>query len=167
MANKYYYLVASLPYLKFEDGPPLSIGAFFQGCEKWLSDTDLRSLQTLDIEDFTMQPCDSLIVREWKSFDRQLRQGFAQIRDAKKEGRQEKHPVIVQDIMAEQDPLLMEKALARKRWEFIDESELGLHFDLNILQLYYLKLQLLKRLAIFEAEKGKAVFESLCEVKYD
>jgi len=167
MANKYYYLVASLPYLKLEEVPPLSKESFFQECEKWLSSTDLLALKKLDIDDFTMQPHDSHVVEEWKQFDYRLRQELAHLRKARKTSLQEKRSLLTQAIMAEQTPLLMEKALARKRWEFIDEIELGHHFDFNLLQLYYLKLQLVERTALFKTEEGKNVFEHLCEVKYE
>jgi len=167
MANKYYYLVASLPYLKLEEQPPLSKEAFFQECEKWLSNADMLALKKVDMDDFAVGPGDSHIIKQWKEFDYCLRKELAHLRKAKRDGSQERASQRAQAIMAEQTPLLMEKVVARKRWEFIDEIELGNHFDLNLLQLYYLKLQLAERVALFETEAGKNVFEHLCEVKYE
>ncbi len=70
------------------------------------------------------------------------------------------------DVFEEPTPLLMERKLEKKRWDFIEEKEFGRYFDINTLILYFLKLQILERLSLFEKEKGKARFERLSEVTH-
>ena len=51
MSNKYYYLIASLPYLKFGDQPPIFKAAFITECEKWLSPEDMVLVNSADIHE--------------------------------------------------------------------------------------------------------------------
>ena len=61
----------------------------------------------------------------------------------------------------------MEQMIERIRWNFLDSLESGNFFDLNFLVIYFLKIQILERLQSFDKEKGKKVFEAMCEVKYE
>ena len=58
------------------------------------------------------------------------------------------------------------RRLERKRWDFLEEKECDYHFDIAALSLYYLRLQMLERLASFDKEKGRETFGGLCEVSY-
>ena len=55
MPNKYYYLVASLAYLEFEKGLPVTREEFLSECGKWLTPVDFEKLAAIDINDFEME----------------------------------------------------------------------------------------------------------------
>jgi hypothetical protein len=165
MLNKYYYLVASLPYLELEKRPPIPRDEFLSQCAKWLDAGDLGGISKIDISDITAKREDAEIIKEWKAFDLSLRGELAEIRQARKGGGREKVPEALKDLFEEPTPLFMERRLEKKRWDFLEEKEFGYHFDINTLSLYFLKLQILERLAKFEKERGIDIFEKLCEVR--
>lgn len=166
MPNKYYYLVASLAYLEFEKAPPITKSEFLSECRKWLDAGDFKKLEEVNINNIEIRPEDLSILKEWKSFDLTLRKDLGEIRKMRKKSLHEKIPAWLMDVFEEPTPLLMERKLEKKRWDFIEEKEFGCHFDMNTLMLYFLKLQILERLAVFEKEKGKARFERLSEVTH-
>lgn len=167
MANKYYYLTTVLPCLEFGEIFPITRQAFLDECRKWLIPPDFDRLKRVDADDFEAHPDDPSIVKEWKSFDLALREELAEIRKARKNAVRETKPISYRDIFEGSTPLVMEKKIQKRKWDFIEEKEFGYHFDLNILILYFLKLQILERIAVFEEEKGTAVFEELCGVNYE
>lgn len=166
MPNKYYYLVASLAYLEFEKPLPISREEFLSECKKWLDESDFKKLVGISINDIEIRPEDPAIIKEWKSFDLTLRKDLGEIRRMRKKSLHERIPTRLMDVFDEPTPLLMERKLEKKRWDFIEEKEFGRHFDIDTLVLYFLKLQILERLAAFEEEKGKARFERLSEVAH-
>ena len=137
MSNAYYYLVASLPHLAFGDAPPISRERFLEECAKWLTPSDLARLSKEALEG-------------WKEFDLGFRGEIKEAREAQSK-----------NILGETNPLFMEKRFEEARWNFLEDKELGHHFDLEILTIYLLKLRILERLAGFDTEKGKVVFESI------
>lgn len=165
MQNKYYYLVASLPYLRFEKKTPVSKDTFLEECRKWLSDQDLKAVRDLDIKQPDIKDGDISLVREWKAFDMALRTALAGIRKEGEHALRKEIPDVVRHILERKDPLSREKAIERVRWDFIEDEEYKYLFDINWLVFYCLKVQILERLATFELEKGKQVFQDLCEVK--
>ena len=64
----------------------------------------------------------------------------------------------------EGNPLDIEIRFMEMRWIFIEEMERDQHFDLGILILYYLKLQILSRMFKFNKEEGLKKFQKLYEV---
>jgi len=166
MANKYYYLVASLPRLEFGEHSPISKATFLAECEKWLSPTDLDNIKAIDINNLEITAEDNALVKEWKAFDAGFRTEIKGVREARRRSSGEKISASLKIIFNESTPLLKEKKILEKRWEFLEEGEFGYHFDINVLVLYFLKLQILERLEMFDKEKGKEVFEKLCEVTY-
>jgi hypothetical protein len=166
MTNKYYYLITALPYLGFDRPLPLTREAFLAECAKWLSQGDLRTVTAVDREAYDAKEGDPAVIREWKEFDRYLRGGLAGVREARRSDSRESIPFFFKEIFEERTPLLMERAIEKKRWAFLDEKEAGYHFDINFLILYYLKLQVLERLGSFDAAAGRERFDKLCEVMY-
>ncbi len=166
MPNKYYYLVAFLAYLEFEKTPPITKSEFLSECRKWLDAGDFKKLAEVNINNIETNPEDPAIIKEWKSFDLTLRKDLGEIREMRKKSLHETIPIWLMDVFEEPTPLLMERKLEKKRWDFIEEKEFGYHFDINTLLLYFLKLQILERLAAFEKEKGKARFERLSEITH-
>ena len=166
MINEYYYLVASLPYLEFAKALPIARDEFLSQSSKWLSPSDFLMLSNIDINDFKIRTGDPGLLKEWKLFDLTLREGLAEVRRVKKSSLHTKIPDSVKNIFEESNPLLMERQIQKTRWDFLEEKEFGYHFDINVLIVYHLKLQVLERLTAFNKEKGETMFSRLCEVTY-
>ncbi|NQT23086.1 MAG: DUF2764 family protein [Candidatus Omnitrophica bacterium] len=166
MGDKYYYLIASLPYLDFEKDTPITREEFLEESKKWLSAEDFRQLEDVDINDTEIKKDDPDLIKGWKGFDLELREELARIRQARRNNLNEKIPPSFLEVFNKTTPLLMEKEIQKKRWFFIQELEFGHHFDIGALLVYYLKLQAKERLDSFDRDKGKEVFEEMCEVSY-
>jgi len=167
MLNKYYYLVSSLPYLKLGQENFINKEAFLLECKKWLSVKDIKVLSKVSLEDFSVMSGDTPVLQEWKEFDFALRTELASARNSIKRNRNEKPGPMVKSVLEEATPFLMEQVLARIRWERLDSMEAGNFFDLNFLMLYFLKLQIIERLKLFDKGRGEKVFQGICEVKYE
>ncbi|RKY42143.1 MAG: hypothetical protein DRP85_03780 [Candidatus Makaraimicrobium thalassicum] len=165
--NKYYYLVASLPYLGFGDSPPVDRDMFISECKKWLSPADMETLLAAEMWRFEIAEEEIDLLREWKSFDSGLREELARVRASRKRAGGYKVPERLKEIMGLETPLLMEEKLERFRWDFLEEKGASYHFDVNWLVVYFLKLQILERLGVFDKDKGEGIFYKLCEVNYE
>jgi len=166
MINKYYYLVSSLPYLKLGQENLVSSEVFLPECKKWLSKKDIEVLSGASLGDFTVTLEDGPVLRAWKEFDFALRTELASARRVIKHGSNEKPGLMAKRALDEATPLLMEQALARIRWSRLDELEAGNFFDVNFLVLYFLKLQIIERLKLFDKANGEKMFQGVCEVNY-
>ena len=164
MQNKYYYLVASLPYLKFGEKPGITSGEFLEECSKWLSPADLALIKKIDISKPLTDGGDTELLSRLKSFDMRARRVLADIR-------RDIHPTErglherAKEVLGDKNPLDKERAIEKVRWDFSEGEEFKYTFDVNSLILYYIKIQILERLAGFEKEKGQKVFEELCGVQ--
>jgi hypothetical protein len=167
MINKYYYLVSSLPYLKFDKASPISRDEFSIECKKWVAEKDMAGLSKASILDCEKRPDDIPIITTWKSLDCNLRAELAFARKNKRDNRNEKPGQSAKTVLEERNPLLMEQAFARIRWNLLDSLEAGNFFDLNFLIIYFLKIQILEKLQAFNKEKGEKMFEAMCEVNYE
>ena len=168
MASKYYSLVASLPYLKMGEAPPVSSEAFLDECDKWLSPGEIDLLRmAADPAAPDGRAEESHVLKEWKEFDSALRSSVAAMRSARRKKQVFKAPDALRSAESGETPLVMEKALEEIRWGFLEDKVLSYNFDVNWLILYFLKLRIAERLARFDKEKGEAIFYKLCEVKHE
>ena len=167
MSNKYYYLTASLPYLSFRDEPPFNGDAFIAECEKWLLPRDMKILLSASRHCREGRCKGTLFLEKWEKFDANLREDLARVRAARKKGESYKTSETLKSVMAQETPLLMEQALEEIRWDFIEDESREHFFDINLLISYFLKIQILERLAQFDKDKGEKFFYSLCEVTYE
>ncbi len=165
MHNKYYYLVASLPYLSFDGKDFLPRSRFVEECRRWLSAEDMKCLLELDIRDPGVGDRDSRVVRRWKAFDMGIREILSGIRRKDSRAALKENLYFSKEKIDGKDPLFTEKVIAKARWDFAEGEEFRYMFDINWLMLYHIKLQILERLAKFDKEKGKETFQTLCEVK--
>jgi len=164
MANKYYYLVSSLPYIAFGKTPPLAEDYFTSECQKWLTDKDLRALLNISAKNIKTDTRDRNFAGEWKEFDVSLRRTLAEARAARRVSHEERIHGLAKEVLDETTPLDMEQRFERIRWRFLEEKETDCHFDLTWLMVYYLKLKISQRLTAFNREAGRRVFEEACEV---
>ena len=164
--DKYYYLTASLPLLKFTEAPLITREDFIAEAEKWLSGEDFFILSKVDINNFLQDYKYTPLLKEYKEFEYSTREELALFRTARRQNieykmRKDLSGIIQEDI----NPLEIERKLLLLRWNFLEEQEIGHFFDLDFLIIYYLKLQILERLASFNKEKGKERFEIFSKVE--
>jgi len=166
MANKYYYFVSTLPCIEFGKPIPVTKEAFLEEASKWLTSKDLSLLKQVDIRDLSQKTTDTDFLKQWKQYDVNLRQQLKQARSIRKNSLDEKPSQEAAEILSEQTPLFAERAFEKRRYDFLENIELDYHFDLNFLVLYFLKLQIVKRLESFSKEEAETVFKECCEVDY-
>ena len=166
--DKYYYFIAQLPFLKFTEKSYAEEEYFLTEAKKWLKDKDFLMLSQVNINFFQPKDKDNKVLRDYKDFERFLRQKIASFRApggmALAKGKTSPELTFGDGFnlnLRENTPLEIEVGLLRLRWQFIENLEGGHIFDLEALILYFLKLQIQKRLFTFDKEKGTAVFDEL------
>ncbi len=166
MSTIYYYLAASLPYLKYGRELPIKIEDFLFECAKWVSESEISILQKEDVNSLVSGPDDLAVLRDWREFQLALRETIAGLRQAKQTGAGGRQTSVYSEIFEQPTPLLMEKRLEEINWNFLEQLESCYFADINWLVVYLFKLQIISRLAQFKKDRGWQVFHQLCEVKY-
>jgi hypothetical protein len=167
MANKYYYLVASLPYLRIGGESRISKKSFLYECGKWLTPGDMEYLLSADMRGEEAEREKHQMLEELIEIDYDLRKELARIRDAIKKEETPRVPDMLKPVMDAENPLSMELELAKLRWRFLEDRAAENFFDINWLVLYFIKVQMLERLDTFDKEKGETFFYGMCEVHYE
>ena len=164
--DKYYYLVSSLPTLYYDGEESITRSVFLEECRKWIQGNELKQLEEVNglIRDGAVS--NSSVINKWKKFERTLREELAALRQKRRAGKTEITKMLM-DAMEEKDPLSKEKAIEKIKWDFLEDEEHKHMFDINRLVVYFLKVQILERISLFDKEKGKETFERLCEAKYE
>lgn len=161
--DKYYYLVSQLPVLFFDRENPINIDQFLEEAEKWLSSKDYARLTSVHLTGEIPQKVPSVFALFLET-DREFRRELALWRQSKREGWEYKPQSFPLSLVKEGNPLEVEKKLLKQSWVILEEQEKDHHFDLGILILYYLKLQILEKLAIFNEETGMKHFQEMSRV---
>lgn len=164
--DKYYYFISQLPTLYFDREPLISIPVFLEEAAKWLNRHDYEILIKVDLNKTSTERGGSAVWRDYRSFENGFRTDLAQWRELRRSGQEFKPSVFPLSLVKEGDPLEIEKKLLLFRWETIEEMEKDHHFDLAVLLLYYLKLQILHRLSLFHKEKGMEAFRNIVNAAY-
>ena len=171
--RNFYYIVSSLPALKWGEPPPFSAKIFCEMCSNWISKRQAVSLFAFDIAPSSIADGrGSSVAGGWKDWDSSFRNSLLRLR-AKEKGRNaEKHIVqekrfysesesLAQNAFAAANPLEKERFIAIARWKKLDELQLGLIFDFEFLVAYKLKLLLLERWALLNKESGRGQFAEI------
>jgi len=164
---EYYYLVSTLTYLKFGEEPPLGSKKFLAECARWLSAGDMKILSRASRGGLEARAQDAPVLAEWKSFDGRLRGELAGVRAARGKEETYKASGAVKAILSQENPLLAETEFEKARWDFLEDMAARYFFDINALIVYFLKLQILERLARFDKDAGEKFFYHYCEVDYE
>ena len=162
--DKYYYFVAQLPMLFYGKESDITSEHFLDEAKKWLSNKDYNILSRISVDDFDVKAKSNKVLTAFKIYESNIRTDIAMWRKAKKIDQDYKPSTFAPSIIKEGNPLEIEKKLLELRWAFLDEMEREHNFDLGFLILYYLKLQILKRLFTFNKEKGLNKFQKFYEV---
>jgi hypothetical protein len=169
--GSYYYFIAQLPSLVYGTKPPMSSKNFLALAADLLDDNDAKGMKYLSFDGvFSNDSCDCAFINNWRNWERALKLNLAKERALKL-----KKDVPVTDIpffpqeaavaaskaVDEKSPLDGEILLDKARWSAIDSIAGNEYYSLNNVYAYYLKLLLLERRQVFNAEKGFAEYKTL------
>jgi hypothetical protein len=169
MSRKYYYLIASLPTITFDNKPPLSCEEFLAVCKPQLASQDFQLISQAILDEEVDPRSSNGVFRQWSVFNHHLRNEMTYFR-ARRAG---KDPVVYMrgerssdsvfaDVVAQAakaaDPLSSERIFDRSRWQLLEEMGRYEYFSLEFLLIYALKLRILERYQTIESPKGKAIF---------
>ncbi len=171
MSGGYYYLVASLPHLKFGTAPRLTPGEFLRRCAAQVSAADYRILAETEL--FQTRPARTALalLDRWHDRERTLRNALASARAKRLGVTAAGHPrdfrhdprlaEIARHLLALDSPLAADEELDRLRWRFLEELAFGHYFDVEILVVYLLKLRILERRTRFDPVVGAALLDRM------
>lgn len=149
-----YYLISSLPTLKFGEETPFHVDEFIQICEKWISNTQKKILTRIALTpDSPKTSKYNKTLKEWENWEKTLRNKIVKIRAAQLK----KDPGLylkkemdflseiesgVTNAFASENPKTKETILDELRWQKLDSMEFKHPFDFEKLCIYKLKLLL-------------------------
>ena len=169
--RSYYYFIAQLPSLFYEQKPPMSSAHFKELAADLLEDSDLKVMDYLTFNDvFSENKSGCDFVKNWKNWERALKLNLAKERaiKLKKDIQLTDIPFFPQEAaitavkaVDEKSPLDGEILLDKARWNAIDSIAGSDYYSVNNIYAYYLKLLLLERRQSFNTEKGFAEYKTL------
>ncbi|WP_081941757.1 DUF2764 family protein [Spirochaeta lutea] len=176
--SQYYYLVSTLPALFLGGEPSLTPEHFLSQCSDWLSARDIAILRNTNLIPPAKwnETSTNALLLQWWEFEYLLRneltaqrasnfgkspeeffraapgseilRGFGHVADA------------VRSTIQDSNPLQAEVGLNELRWGFLDELSLSHFFDLEALQVYYLRLLIATRQSSFSVERGTESYKN-------
>lgn len=163
--DRYYYLTSQLPVLIFDKESYLDTDSFLEKASLWMSKRHYKRLSHLSLfnPDFEIKK-----PRLWQNiieFEKVFRNEIAEWRKAHRTGQDIKPQHFPLSLVKEGNPLEIEKKLLYWRWQFLNELEKEHHFDFEFLIIYFLKLQILKKLSLYDQQKGMDIFKSMENVE--
>ena len=167
----HWYLVASLPYLRFGEKPLVSHEAFFAACTDWLAEEDVAVLRAV------FENCcspDNEVARRWWNGEVELRDAVVRVRAKKRntdasrfiqpyEGFSLSIEEMVTDAFARTNPLEQEAELDRARWAQADDLALTAPFGFAGVFAFAIKLRIAERWAGLDAAAGQSKVEEFIE----
>jgi len=167
--GSYYYLVAQLPYLNYEQKPPMSSGNFKTLAEDHMSKDDAVFFKYLSLSAGSREAKTGCgFIDNYRDWEYSLRQSLAVQRSIKlkrdavaQAGFRLDTASAASKAMDETSPLEAELVLDKARWYVIDDLSGNDIFKRDYLYSYYLKLLLIERREAFNVEKGFSEYKSL------
>jgi len=166
----YYYFVATLPYISYDDPPPFSSEEFRELCRALLEPADAELIKYCyydpELAVHTTQPTGSDFIDLLMARERKLILNLAYQRAARLKRLCPGDPphdmpraeAVAMAAFEMDDPLEAALYIDRARWGAL-ESMLGIDiFGVNNIYAYLMKLQLLERRQNFNAERGTAAY---------
>jgi len=163
--DKYYYVVAQLPLLNFDKEPAITSVQFLEEAEKWLSSSDYTILSNARYDSTDIGIDKPKLLKNYIEQEFQFRSELAAWRKAQKDGIDYKPESFSVSLIRDGNPLEVERALLKRRWDTISIIEPDHHFDLEFLIIYFFKLQILEKLSLYNKEKGLEIFQKISKVE--
>lgn len=166
------YLISSLPMLSFDAPPVITIGKFVEACREQLSAENAAAAEALASGQESHHP----FAAAWRDKDTILRNAVARERArlaAGKDAARWTRPARgcdslietgVEDAFQETDPLRRERELDKVRWLIADELQGPDPLVIQVVFAYAVKLALVTRWAVLDAQQGRKTFDRLTEV---
>ncbi|HAR68123.1 MAG TPA: hypothetical protein DCR55_18260 [Lentisphaeria bacterium] len=164
-----YYLLASLPSLKFPGKPPVASEEFLATCRTQLGDADYALVDSATLE---LCASEHPVLTRWRDWDAGVRNSLAALRARKLSWpARDSHRAVpmantsyawLTGVVEAPSPLEGERLLDKARWRFLHDLQAGqAGFDLIGVVIYRLQLQLLERWARFDVERGREVLAGI------
>lgn len=169
----YYSLVASLPALQIGDEPPFSTEEYIENCAQWVSERETETLRRVLLAAPGVAPCH--LANEWNNIETQLRNALARNRAQKlgidpgdylrpHEGFSGTIEVLATDAFTHDDPIDLEQAIDRARWQLADSELVGQDaFGFGKVLAYGIQLKIVERWHRMDPGVGKQKIEAVIE----
>jgi len=165
MKEQYYYVIASLPYLSVNVKSLIGRNDFLANCKNYLKRTDFDMLESVSLFDAEENDVSPGVIRCFFRWERGIRNVLVRLR-AKSLGLEpdefirdgivdHSQALIAEEAFNADSPLMSEDILNKARWAYLDELGFGHYFDIEILVIFFIKLQILERISSFDAEDGR------------
>ncbi|MCL2764434.1 MAG: DUF2764 domain-containing protein [Treponema sp.] len=163
--------MAQLPYLVYDQKPPMSSGEFKTLAQLHMSKNDADLLNIIMLDSSGKKNSGCKFIDNWNNWERELRLNLAKQRIIKLKKENIKIPepsdyhtdvtAIAVKAADEHSPLEGEIIIDKARWSAIDNLVGNDYFSRNNVYAYYLKLLILERREAFNAERGFAEYKSM------
>lgn len=172
--SEFYYLISSLPMLRFGEKPPVVMDEFMNSCEEWISQKQVERLRKLSITPTDDSSDTNATINDWNTWETCLRNRIARQRG----GTLKKDPAPylrdesdwfseidrgVQEAFTAQNPKERERILNQLRWKKLEDAESGHIFDFDQLCVYKLKLMINEKMALENKEEGAENFNKIIQ----
>ena len=168
MGQTYYYFAASLPMIRWNNKPPLTVEDFLSTAGRLLNATDAVLMAQLLADEEDIET-DNAVAQAWVRFSRNFKNEIAVLRaqqfhkDPQKviRGTKENEPHLreaAHEASRTENLLEAQKLLDRTSWQLLDELTAGHYFDLEYLIVYGLKLKILERHEAYRSQAGQEAF---------
>ena len=176
--SRYYYFVASLPTLRYEDRDAMSPDAFIEWASEHVDADEIAQLRlaTIDAPEADHDGANPALA-SWLDFERGVRNALARVRaqragkevaryvrlDRSGEGNATPYENLARDAFSAESPLTGEDLINRARFAFAEDLEVNHFFDLDVVIAHYIKLQVIARRKSFSRREGEERFASINE----
>ena len=168
--KEHWYLVASLPHLRFGEKPPMDGAGFRASCVGHLSGEEMATIEAI-LENREPKAGGTPAVQWWNA-EVQLRDAVVRLRAKNRgtDGTQFLKPFegfsatiekMVADALSRSNPLEQEEDVDRIRWMLADELALTQPFGFSGVLAFAIKVRIAERWAEFDEEAGKEKVEEL------
>jgi hypothetical protein len=177
MTGYKYYLISSLPELRWGEPPPLSIDSFLEISRKWITTREAKILEGLVMNPEECAVSPSKLVREWADWEFALRNRMVRIRGSVLKTNasayyrnadktffmfnEQEHDL--SSIFSMHNPADKERRLDALRWARLDAMEFDHWFDFEKLCIYKMKLALCEKWIARNKDKGMVQFDSILD----
>ena len=167
----YYYLVASLPMLRFDEAPPITMNQFLSSCKQSMNLRDYNLVEKLAQGEVGEVQHEHPFLADWSKFLLQMKLSLHEQRgkalgrvaesDRASFNRDIHSEEVVKLAMQAENPLEAELLLMQYHWTVAEALSQSCVFSIQVLFTYAIQLALLERKALFTPLEGNAEFKRL------
>ena len=164
---KYYYLISSLPMLSMDTKPSISYQEFLSLCKEQLSSSDYNELTKAVFS--STEKAHHPLMKRWERYIDDVLSILKEERGRKLGWHQDVKSSVNNPALRERihracysmNPLEGEKELLSIYFDFLNTSATSDPFDIEVLMVYALKIQIIERMDSFDTQKGREEFKRL------